>query len=84
MLANVAALIRDRSAELADLESRNGGKPIGGAEWEVGNCADLFEYYGGGADKVMGEVAPVDRPGLCVVLRVPVGPCGLIVPRSFG
>ena len=83
VLANVAALIRERSAELADLESRNGGKPIGGAEWEVGNCADLFEYYGGGADKVMGEVAPVDKPGLCVVLRVPVGPCGLIVPWNF-
>ena len=83
VLHRVAEIVRSRLGEIAELESRNGGKPIGGAEWEVGNCADLFEYYGGAADKLMGEVPPVDKPGLCVILREPVGPCALIVPWNF-
>ena len=34
-LAKFAALIKDHSEELAQLESRNGGKPISGARGEV-------------------------------------------------
>jgi acyl-CoA reductase-like NAD-dependent aldehyde dehydrogenase len=83
VLRRVADLVRTHADELTALESRNGGKPTAGALWEVNNCADLFEYYGGAADKLMGEVAPVDKPGMAVVLRVPVGPCALIVPWNF-
>jgi acyl-CoA reductase-like NAD-dependent aldehyde dehydrogenase len=83
VLRRAADLIRDHADELTALESRNGGKPTASAAWEVNNCADLFEYYGGAADKLMGDVAPVDKPGMAVVLRVPVGPCALIVPWNF-
>jgi acyl-CoA reductase-like NAD-dependent aldehyde dehydrogenase len=83
ILMRAANIMRDRMTELTELESRNGGKPWGNAEWEVGNCADLLEYYGGAADKLMGEVAPIEKPGLAVVLREPVGPCALVVPWNF-
>jgi acyl-CoA reductase-like NAD-dependent aldehyde dehydrogenase len=83
VLRRAADLMRERSDELTELESRNGGKPWGNAAWEVNNCADLLEYYGGAADKLMGEVAPIEKPGLAVVLREPVGPCALVVPWNF-
>ncbi|MGD9795857.1 MAG: aldehyde dehydrogenase [Acidimicrobiia bacterium] len=83
VLLRAATLLRERADRFVEIESRNGGKPIGNAQWEINNVADLFEYYGGAADKLAGEVAPVDKPGLCVVLRVPVGVCALIVPWNF-
>jgi len=83
VLLRVAALIRERAEDLATLEARNAGKPIGDARWEVNAAADVFEYYAGAANKLFGEVVPVQDDGLDVVLREPVGVCALIVPWNF-
>ncbi len=83
VLLRVAGLIRERSEDLATLEARNAGKPIGDARWEVNAAADVFEYYAGAANKLFGEVVPVQDDGLDVVLREPVGVCALIVPWNF-
>jgi acyl-CoA reductase-like NAD-dependent aldehyde dehydrogenase len=83
VLARVAARLRDQADELATVEARNAGKPIGDARWEVEAAAATFEYYAGAANKLAGEVAPVQEPGLDVVLREPVGVCVLIVPWNF-
>lgn len=83
VLLRVAALLRERAEELAVLEARNAGKPIGDARWEVEAAAGTFEYYAGAANKLFGEVVPVRDPGLDVVLREPVGVCALIVPWNF-
>ena len=45
--------------------------------------ADVFEYYAGAANKHLGSVVPTQDAGLGVVMRVPVGVCGLIVPWNF-
>ena len=45
--------------------------------------ADVFEYYAGAANKHLGSVVPTQDTGLGVVMRVPVGVCGLIVPWNF-
>lgn len=83
VLGRVAALLIERCDELATTEARNAGHPIGDARWEVEAAAATFEYYAGAANKLMGEVVPVQEPGLDVVLREPVGVCGLIVPWNF-
>lgn len=83
VLLRVAALLRDRAEAFAVLEARNAGKPIGDARWEVEAAAGTFEYYAGAANKLFGEVVPVQDPGLDVVLREPVGVCALIVPWNF-
>ncbi len=83
VLLRVAALIRDRLDELATLEARNAGKPIGDARWEVNAAADVFEYYAGAANKIFGETVPVQDAGIDMVLREPVGVCALIVPWNF-
>ena len=82
-LARLAALIRDHLEELAALESRNMGKPISSARWEIGAVASVMEYYGGAANKLMGETIPVSKPGFDFTLREPIGVVGLIVPWNF-
>ncbi len=83
VLLRVAALIRERSEDIATTEARNAGKPIGDARWEVNAAADVFEYYAGAANKIFGETVPVQDAGIDLVLREPVGVCALIVPWNF-
>ena len=82
-LAKFAALVKDHTEELAQLESRNVGKPISGARGEVTGASLVFEYYAGAANKLFGETIPVSRPGLDFTLREPIGVVGLIVPWNF-
>jgi acyl-CoA reductase-like NAD-dependent aldehyde dehydrogenase len=83
VLLRVAQLVRERLEEIATLEARNAGKPIGDARGEIGAVADYFEYWGGAANKIFGETIPIQDPGLDVTLREPVGVCALITPWNF-
>jgi len=82
-LAKYANVIKDHIEELAQLESRNVGKPIRSARGEALAVSLVFEYYAGAATKLLGETIPVSRPGLDFTLREPIGVCGLIVPWNF-
>ncbi len=83
VLLRVAELIRERLEDFAWAEVRNAGHTIEDARWEAGAMADVFEYYAGAANKHLGSVVPTQDAGLGLVLRVPVGVCGLIVPWNF-
>jgi betaine-aldehyde dehydrogenase len=82
-LAKFAALIKDRSEELAQLECRNTGKPITSARGETIGASLVFDYYAGAANKIFGQTIPVSKPGLDLTLREPIGVVGLIVPWNF-
>ena len=75
VLLRASVLVRERLEDLARLEARNAGKPIGDARDEIGLVADTLEYWGGAANKIFGETVPVQDPGLDVTLREPVGVC---------
>ena len=83
VLTKASFLIRERQEELATLEARNGGKPIAAARGEIDIVANVFEYWGGAANKIFGETIPIVPPGLDVTLREPVGVCVLITPWNF-
>ena len=83
LLLRFAQVVRDHEDELATLESRQIGKPISGARWEVGQVARVLEFYAGAATKLRGSTIPVTRPGLDLTLREPIGVVGLIVPWNF-
>ncbi len=83
VLMRASFLIRERQEELARLEARNGGKPISAARGEIDIVANVFEYWGGAANKIFGETIPIVPPGLDVTLREPVGVCVLITPWNF-
>ncbi len=82
-LAKFAAIIKDHSEELAWLETRNVGKPIGSSRGEIIGASLVFDYYAGAANKVFGQTIPVSKPGLDLTLREPIGVVGLIVPWNF-
>jgi len=83
LLRRIADGLRARQDELATLESRNGGKPLGSAKWEVGAAATCFEYYAGAVDKFHGETLPVAKDGTGLTFREPLGVCALLVPWNF-
>jgi betaine-aldehyde dehydrogenase len=83
VLLRLAERIRERSEELAALESRNVGKPISEARGEIEMGAGCFQYYAGLIPAFGGQTVPVSAPGTGLTFREPVGVCGLIVPWNF-
>jgi aldehyde dehydrogenase (NAD+) len=83
VLMKLSALILDHHAELADLESRDAGKPIQQARVDITACARYFEYYAGAADKLHGETIPYAAGSTVMALRVPHGVTGHIIPWNY-
>jgi len=83
ILHKLADKIRQNTARLADIESRNSGKPIIEAEYDIADVATCFEYYAGLANKVMGHVNPVPANALSFTLREPVGVAAQIIPWNY-
>jgi betaine-aldehyde dehydrogenase len=83
VLLRLAERIRAAAPELAALEARNVGKPVGEARGEVGMGADCFQYYAGLIPAFGGHTVPVSAPGTGLTFREPVGVCALIVPWNF-
>jgi betaine-aldehyde dehydrogenase len=83
LLFRVAEAIRARAAEFAETDTRNMGKPIVEAEFDVNDAAHCFEYYGGLASKIHGETLEVPDNALSMVVREPVGVVGQIIPWNY-
>ena len=83
VLFKLAQAVRDRADELAELETRNTGKPIVESEYDVADVATCFEYYGGLATKIHGDVIPVPDNAMSLALREPIGVAGQIIPWNY-
>ncbi len=82
-LLRLAERVRARRAELAELETLNSGKPIVESEYDMDDTATCFEYYGGLATKINGEVLPVPAQAVAFAMREPVGVAGQIIPWNY-
>src|SRR5260221_3481967 len=83
VLFRLAEKIRHNTAMLAELESRNTGKPIVEAEYDITDVATCFEYYGGLATKILGYVNPVPDNAMSLTLKEPIGVAGQIIPWNY-
>src|SRR5215469_10982100 len=83
ILFRLAERVRTESARLAELEARNSGKPIVEAEFDINDVATCFEYYGGLATKVLGQVNPVPDNALSFTMREPIGVAAQIIPWNY-
>ncbi|MFB9222143.1 betaine-aldehyde dehydrogenase [Paracoccus cavernae] len=75
VLARAAAIIRERGAELARLETLDTGKPIQEtevADWPSG--ADALEYFAGLGPTLTGETVPLGDE-FVYTIREPLGVC---------
>src|SRR5580698_1615494 len=83
VLFRLAEKIRQNTAMLAELESRNTGKPIVEAEFDIADVVTCFEYYGGLATKILGFVNPVPDNAVSLTLKEPIGVAGQIIPWNY-
>jgi acyl-CoA reductase-like NAD-dependent aldehyde dehydrogenase len=82
LLRRLSDTVLDHLEELAQLEARNAGKPIGDARGEIGMVAQVFGYYSGAPERLLGDTIPVSG-GQAFTVREPLGVVGLIVPWNF-
>jgi acyl-CoA reductase-like NAD-dependent aldehyde dehydrogenase len=84
MLHEVARRLRDRTGELAEVMTLEGGKPrIENAD-EVGWTAAAFDYYAEIGRDSAGRVIPsIESTQLSLVVKEPVGVVGCIVPWNY-
>jgi acyl-CoA reductase-like NAD-dependent aldehyde dehydrogenase len=82
LLRRVADAVADHRDELAQIEARNAGKPIGDARGEMDMVAETLGYYAGAPERLLGDSIPVSG-GQAWTVREPLGVVGLIVPWNF-
>jgi len=78
-----ADLIEEHADELALTETRDMGMALGDARWCAHNAAAVMRYYAGAVDKFFGSTIPVDRDGIVLTFREPIGVTALITPWNF-
>ncbi|HEV2413207.1 MAG TPA: aldehyde dehydrogenase family protein [Candidatus Dormibacteraeota bacterium] len=82
LLRRLASAVESSASKLAEIEARNVGKPISDARGEVGMVVDVFNYYAGAPERLLGSTVPV-AGGVDMTFREPLGVVGLIVPWNF-
>jgi betaine-aldehyde dehydrogenase len=82
IMRRMAAALAERLEDVARLETRNVGKPIGDSRGEVSMVVDVFNYYAGAPERLLGDTIPV-AGGVDLTFREPLGVVGLIVPWNF-
>ena len=83
ILTRLGQLILTRVDDLAELEARDVGKPLSQARADAVALARYMEFYGGAADKIMGETIPYLDGYTVYTLREPFGVTGHIIPWNY-
>ena len=81
LLRKLGDLILDKSKALAEIEVRDNGKLFAEMSAQTAYMAQWYYYYGGLADKIEGQVIPIDKPDTFNYTRFePLGVVGAIIP----
>ncbi len=83
LLHRWGALIEAHREELAQIESRDTGKPLKQARADAGALARYFEFYGGAADKLHGQTIPYQNGYTVLTIREAHGVTGHIIPWNY-
>lgn len=77
-------LMMQHQDALAELLTREQGKPLAEAKGEIAYAAAFLEWFGEEAKRVYGETIPAHQPGMdIIVTKEPVGVCAVITPWNF-
>ena len=83
VMQKFATLVLSSEERLAWVEAHDTGKPISQARADIRAVARYFEFYGGAADKIHGEVIPYLNGYNVSVLREPLGVTAHITPWNY-
>jgi betaine-aldehyde dehydrogenase len=86
-LRAIGQRIHERAEELARLETRDNGKPLPEAKWDIDDTAGCFTYYAELAEQ-LDEAGPENIPlpdarFSSTVVREALGVCGQIIPWNY-
>lgn len=79
----IANKLEERAEEIAALETMDNGKPLRETGFDVADAVACFRYYAGIVTKPDGQTYHVGDPMQAMVVREPVGVCGLITPWNY-
>ncbi len=80
LLQKLAALLRRDAQRLAEIESRDNGKPVRDTLGEVRRAADWLSFFAGAADKLNGTQIPFHPDALAYTRDEPLGVVAAILP----
>jgi len=81
LLRKLGDLTTDKAKFLAEIEVRDNGKLLAEMSAQTAYMAQWYYYYGGLADKIEGQVIPIDKPDTFNYTRFePLGVIGAIIP----
>ena len=84
MLLEAARIFRRKKEELSRIVTTEMGKVIAEGRGDVQEVIDFYEYAAGEGRRMFGETVPSELPNkMCLTVRMPVGPVGLITPWNF-
>ncbi len=83
LLLRMSARVLEQADELARLEALDVGKPLRQGRADAVALARYLEFYGGAADKLMGQTIPFANGYTAFTLREPHGVTGHIVPWNY-
>jgi aldehyde dehydrogenase (NAD+)/betaine-aldehyde dehydrogenase len=83
MLGRLAQLIEGEADALAELESRNNGKPKWQSLAEIRQAVSDLDLFAGAAQHLYGRSFVVSPAVLSYTLREPVGVCAAIIPWNY-
>src|SRR5699024_1473113 len=83
-LAKVVRIMRSKRDELAEVITKENGKPLVDAKGEVASAIAYLEWYAEESKRVYGDTLPPSHPNKhLMVIREPVGVVGAITPWNF-
>lgn len=83
-LLEAARIFRRKKEELGRVVTSEMGKVIAEGRGDVQEVIDFYEYAAGEGRRMFGETVPSELPNkMCLTVRMPVGPVGLITPWNF-
>ncbi|MCF3944104.1 NAD-dependent succinate-semialdehyde dehydrogenase [Oceanobacillus alkalisoli] len=83
-LEKVVTLLREQHEEIAQLITKENGKPIGDSRDEVESGIAYIEWYAEEAKRIYGDVLPASSQNKhLIVKRQPIGVCAAITPWNF-
>jgi aldehyde dehydrogenase (NAD+) len=83
LLSKLAGLILAQAEDLSLAEAKDTGKPMGQARADIQLAARYFEFYGGAADKLHGQIIPFQNGFHAQAMREPCGVTGHILPWNY-
>ena len=84
LMLRFATLIEAHAAELASIETLEGGKPITDtANIDVPDTIATIRWHAEAADKINDELTPAGPGIVSMVVREPVGVVGVVLPWNF-